>query len=448
MSLLIRSAEVGRRMVDVRLQHGRVESITAAGRGLGPRPGEQVLQARGGALLPGLHDRHLHLLAMAAAAGSVDLRGVRTSAALAATLGRAAGNGAGRAARDWLRVVGYHESIAGDLDRHRLDRLTGTRPTRVQHRSGALWVLNSAALQRIRLDNSADVERDRSGEPTGRLWRYDARLRDQLADDIPDLGATGAALAGYGITAVTDATPRLDARAVGALRALPQRLTLLGAGPPVPAGVRLGPAKILLHDHDLPDFEQLCARVRAVRAQQRAVAVHCVTRVALLLTLAVLEEVGRHPGDRIEHAAVVPQPQWLRGLTVVTQPGFVSTRGEDYRRDVDPQDLPHLYPFASLLAAGVGVHASSDAPFGPLDPWQVVRAARDRITGDGRVLGAAERVDAWTALRSYLGRPRLAPGMPADLCLLRVPLVQALRAPDHRLVRAVWIGGAPMAGAG
>ncbi len=50
---------------------------------------------------------------------------------------------------------------------------------------------------------------------------------------------------------------------------------------------------------------------------------------------------------------------------MVTQPGFIAVRGDDYYRDVDPDDLAHLYPFASLVAAGIRVHASSDAPFGP-----------------------------------------------------------------------------------
>ena len=46
----------------------------------------------------------------------------------------------------WLRGVAYHESVAGPLDRDRLDAWVADRPLRVQHRSGALWMLNSAGI--------------------------------------------------------------------------------------------------------------------------------------------------------------------------------------------------------------------------------------------------------------------------------------------------------------
>jgi hypothetical protein len=50
------------------------------------------------------------------------------------------------------------------------------------------------------------------------------------------------------------------------------------------------------------------------------------------------------PSDRIEHGAVIPAEMVadLRGLTVVSQPHFVAERGEQYLRDVAPEDLPDL----------------------------------------------------------------------------------------------------------
>lgn len=413
MSLLLRDVEVDGRRVDVRIDGGRV---TALGTNL---DGEEIVDGQGGALLPGLHDHHLHLFALAAARASVDV-----GAGLEAL--RDAGGA-------WVRAVNARESV----DRHVLDALVPDRPVRVQHRSGGLWMLNSAALQRVAhvLDDSADVERDADGEPTGRLWRYDERLRPALPHTSPDLASVVAELHGYGITSVTDATPDLDARAVTAMRALPLDVTLLGD----PRGS--APRKLLLRDHDLPSYDELVARISEIRAQGRAVAVHCVTRESLVLTLAVLDEVGRLPGDRIEHGAVVPDPELLRGLTVVTQPAFVTTRGDDYVRDVSHHDLPHLYPYASLLAAGVDVLPSSDAPYGPVDPWEVIRAARDRDVGPD------ERVSTAISLAGYLtdahGRPRtVTVGAPARLCLLQVPLADALADPRADLVRrTVWPGG-------
>ena len=85
----------------------------------------------------------------------------------------------------------------------------------------------------------------------------------------------------------------------------------------------------------------------------RPVAVPCVTRVQLVLALAAPQEVGRRPGDRIEHGAVIPKECLadLRGLTVVTQPHFVAERAAQYRSEVPAADLPDLWRLRSLLAA-------------------------------------------------------------------------------------------------
>ena len=139
-----------------------------------------MLEARGGALLPGLHDHHLHLLSLGGGArlrAVRPARGARASAALAAALAARPPARAG-----WLRGVGYHESVAGPLDRERLDALLAEPPLRIQHRSGALWILNSAAAT-LGLDAGVDapgVERDARGRASGRLFRLDAWLRERL----------------------------------------------------------------------------------------------------------------------------------------------------------------------------------------------------------------------------------------------------------------------------
>ena len=131
-------------------------------------------------------------------------------------------------------------------------------------------------------------------------------------------------------------------------------------------------------------------------------------------------------------------------LTVVTQPTFVAERGDDYLADVEPDDRPHLWPCAGLLRAGIAVGGSTDAPFGPADPWQAIAAAVERRTAAGRILGPDERLEARRALDLFLGPAaapggpprRVVPGAPADLCLLAVPLDEALRAPSASLVAA------------
>jgi predicted amidohydrolase YtcJ len=447
-AIVIRDAEVaGIGRIDARV-HGDI--ITALGNGLVQR-GDIVVAGEGAALLPGLHDHHLHLLASAAAAVSVPCGppDVTDAAGLAVQLAAA------EPVDGWVRGVSYHESVAGDLDRVALDRLAPAVPTRVQHRSGVVWIVNSLGVDALGLgDAQVDgVERDAAGRPSGRLWRLDGWLRDKLMPRrTPDLRVISEQLAASGVTGVTDASPDLDAHTVAAIASagLIQRVVLLGTNDP-PPGTTAGPRKIVVSDHDLPSFDALAEKIRMARP--RPVALHCVTAASLVLTLAVLTEVGTVSGDRVEHAAVA-RPEladWLARLdiTVVTQPSLIARRGDDYLRDVEPADLAGLWPFASLLRAGVRVGCSSDAPYGELSPWISISAASRREAPSGRVVGAQERVAAWTALRGYLTRPddpggverQVRLGAAADLALLDRPLAAALREPEAVTVRTTLVGG-------
>src|SRR5215469_18889662 len=75
---------------------------------------EGVLYASGGTVLPGLHDHHVHLRSAASALDSflVGPPGVSTEAELTQILSNATPGPDG-----WIRAVGYHESVAGELDR-------------------------------------------------------------------------------------------------------------------------------------------------------------------------------------------------------------------------------------------------------------------------------------------------------------------------------------------
>ncbi|MBK6671843.1 MAG: amidohydrolase family protein [Actinobacteria bacterium] len=128
----------------MRIEHGRVAAIAAHL----DRSDTDVTDARGGLLIPGLHDHHLHLLAMAATRWSLDVSaaadGAAFDAAVRAASSTAAPTDSPFESPGWLRIVGYDERL-GPLDRDRLDRLAPHRPVRVQHRSGAAWMLNGEA---------------------------------------------------------------------------------------------------------------------------------------------------------------------------------------------------------------------------------------------------------------------------------------------------------------
>jgi predicted amidohydrolase YtcJ len=223
--------------------------------------------------------------------------------------------------------------------------------------------------------------------------------------------------------------------------------------PPADGAFAVGPVKVLLDEAALPGLDEFTGRIAQARRWRRAVAVHCVTAAELALTLAAFEAAGARAGDRVEHGGVIPAAAIgqirAMGLTVVTQSGFVRERGDRYLAEVAPEEQPDLYRCASLIAAGAPVAGSSDAPYATPDPWAGIAAAIDRRTQAGRALGAAEAVDPARALGLYLGEAadpggpprRVAPGVRADLCLLKAPLREALAAPSADLVAATFVGG-------
>jgi predicted amidohydrolase YtcJ len=463
--LLIEGALIdGRGPLCVRIRDGRIDEIATR---ISSTPGETRLDGAGGALLPGLRDHHIHLMATAAALHSVRCGPpeVKDRDALSNALRSAA---ARAGARDWVRGVGYHEGVAGELDRDALDALApGAGPMRIQHRSGALWVLNSAGVAALALDGGARLpagaERDANGRPNGRFFRLDSWLREQLpAGSPPSLRAVGHRLARLGVTGLCDATPGNGRSALGQLVAavdagdLPQRLRVMG-GADLPtiahARVTRGARKLLLDERALPDFDALVAEIRAAHDEPREVAIHCVTRSELVLASEALREAGPRPGDRIEHASVTP-PELMALLAalpvrVVTQPNFILERGDAYQVEVDAGERPWLYRCRGFLDAAVPLAGGTDAPFGVADPWQAMRAAVERRSVSGVLLGGDEALDPDEALALFtspLAAPgaapaRIAPGEPADLCLLARPWSAARHDLDPSDVRATMVAG-------
>jgi predicted amidohydrolase YtcJ len=391
--------------------------------GLTAKPGETEYDAAGGTVIPGLHDHHIHLRAAAAALHSVRVGPAEVSGT--ADLARVLAS-ADPGVDGWIRAVGYHDAAAGPLDRHVLDEVAPTVPVRIQHRSGVQWSLNSVALTRIGL----------ADHPTGVLRSADGSWA--LPQSEPELAELSAQLLGYGVTRLTDATPDLGAGDITDLqRQMRQTVRCLA------------PGKRILHDDEL-DLDALIRWIRHTHSVGTPVALHCVTAAQLAVALAAFRTAGRHPLDRIEHAAVVPDASLAdladSTIPVVTQPNFVAERGDQYIADIPYREHHELWRVASLLSAGVPVALSTDAPFGDPDPWAAMRAAVHRRTPSGAVLGPAERVSATTALTLFQGerpaRPRgIQPGVAGDLCVLSAPPAEALAELAADAVQATVVAG-------
>ena len=438
--LVVRNCEVeGRTGVDVSIDNGCVHSVSADA----SAPADIEIDADGGALVPGLHDHHLHLFAEAARRSSVSCGppDVVDQASLASAL-RAAGR-RGRPG-EWLRGVAYDSRRAGPLDRTRLDAAVDDRPVRVKDRTGLSWTLNSEALRVTGLEHRF---------VDGVLVGQDRLLHEVAPADRPDLGDVVSSLCRYGITGVTDTTPENTAADLSSMRSLPVRARAMAPPeePEVP-GVTLPTLKLVLREDDA-DVEELAARVEKAHAAGWNVAVHAVTRLETVAAVAAFAQAGAAPGDRLEHASVLPAetvPVIAElGLTVVTHPDFVARRGDVYLADVDPGDHDSLYRLRTLLDAGVSLGAGSDAPVGDLDPWSAMAAAVSRASPGQKVLGADERLSPERALRLFLGPPErpggparaVRPGAAADLCLLHAPWAAARGRLDAELVRTTIVGG-------
>lgn len=435
--MLIRNAEINfATIADVRVSDGRVVEIAA---NLTSGSDELTIDARQCALLPGLHDHHLHFLASAAALDSVFCgppKIINEAALIAALQAKA------KQLHDeqrWLRGIGYHESVAGNIDRHWLDRVLPKIPARIQQRSGRLWIFNSQALNLLGdLENSPLEKID--GEYSGRLYDADIWLREKIGHQLPDIHAASTQLARFGVTGITDTSVSNSSATFAQFAELQARgelfqdIVMMGdASLDAVANtsqLRRGPRKIHLHENELPDFDAMCAAIASSHAAARPVAVHCVTLVDLIFTLNAFAAAGTIRGDRIEHAAIAP-PEVLTQLKqlqliVVTQPNFIGERGDTYLEDVEPTDQPWLYRLQGFIDAGVRLAAGTDAPFGNLNPWLAMHAAVTRCTAAGKSIGIDEALDAEHALKLFLGDPLfpgdgknlIAVGMPGNFCLL------------------------------
>jgi predicted amidohydrolase YtcJ len=288
-----------------------------------------------------------------------------------------------------------------------------------------MWVLNSAGLARIGMTD----------HPDGRLMRAHGDPVPQLPQRQPSLTRLSRQLAAFGVTGITEATPGhtdadiavfAAARSGGELR---QRLHCMApAGTAAAPGITLGPAKIILDDARL-DLDALTKALCDNHSRDHGVALHCVTDAQLTVAVAAWQSAGTHRDDRIEHAAMVPEDRLTDlaalQITVVTQPNFVAERGDDYLAEIEPDRHHELWRLASLRDNGIPVALSTDTPFGDGNPWAAMRAAVNRGTPSGAVLGRAERIPAGAALQLFTGRPdrpatprTIAGGEPGDLCVL------------------------------
>lgn len=145
---------------------------------------------------------------------------------------------------------------------------------------------------------------------------------------------------------------------------------------------------------------------------------------------------------RIEHAEMLSDADitTLRELGVVAsmQPLFDALWGGEsgmYQQRLGSERRSSMNRFADLLAAGVALSFSSDAPVTAMDPWAAVRAAAWHRTPQQRIsvraAFSAHTRGGWRAMRVH-GSGTLAPGAPAHIAIWDVAELD-VQVPDQRV---------------
>jgi len=137
---------------------------------------------------------------------------------------------------------------------------------------------------------------------------------------------------------------------------------------------------------DRLDPEHAMTMARTSMMLGGSVAIHAIGDRANDRVLDVFEELvdmGAAPERlRVEHASLLTDAAIERmarlGVTASVQPAFLASEGDWLEKRLGEERMSRVYPFRSLLEAGVNVIGGSDAPVELPDPATGIAAAIDR----------------------------------------------------------------------
>ncbi|MCR4398634.1 MAG: amidohydrolase [Firmicutes bacterium] len=374
-----------------------------------------------------------------------------------------------------------------------LDAACPMNPLYVRHASGHLCLANSIALRMAGLDSQDPATCDGlgrdpgTGRPNGVLYGTAQALVRRLRLPHPRdelrraLAIAGSEMARRGVTSCHDAWHgRLAPWEIDAYREaleeglLKARVCLMPAGAPGGHGfgpadsgggsfrwdtgddrafddrLKIGPPKFFVDGsitagtaafsgrsaYAVPagvNRAEIRAMVAALERGHR-VAAHAVGDVAVEAAVAAIERSSRaRRGHRMEHCGMAGPGAIHRmarlGIVVVTQPSFVSEKGDVYAEVLGDDGARRLFPVRSLLAGGVTVAFGTDLPASAATPIQQIHDAVNRLTASGQSLGDDERISARQALWCLTvggacasleahAKGRIREGMYADMTVL------------------------------
>ena len=432
-------------------------------------PSAEAVNLRGGLMVPGLVDAHVHFMWWSLQLAQLDLRDEPT---IDAALARIATRVGGLPERAWLQGGRFDKNLWGRWPTAaELDRVTGGHPAALRSRDGHARWLNTAALRlagitRATPDPSGGaLVRDADGAPTGILKENASRLADAVVPSLTEDECLVAVRHGQeqawrrGLTGIEDfeqgsarrAFTSLDERGQLGLRVsmgiphgdLDQALgqgsrTGLGG-----AWLRVGHLKIFTdgalgsqtaaleepyegtHDRGILTIDEgtLCADVARAASAGIAVAIHAIGDRAVHVALeAIAPTRARAPGlrQKIEHVQLVRADDLGRfaalGIVASMQPIHATSDRDLADRHWGAARTARAYPWRTLLASGARLAFGSDAPVEPIDPLAGIHAAvARRRPGEATAWHSEQRLTLTEALAGYAAGPAWAFGRENEL---------------------------------
>ena len=427
----------------------------------------ELVDLRGGLMVPGWVDAHVHFIWWALQMSQLDLRDAKTlDEALAAIAMYARGLPEGA----WVLGGRFDKNVWGNWpNRSDLDKVTGGRPAALRSRDGHCRWVNTAALERalVTRDTAAPaggtILHDERGEPTGVLQENANGLIDAVVPPPTDdemlqaarLGQREAwkrGLIGFeNLDAFRDRLPLASFQRMHAAGELGMRATIgiprakldeaLALGLRTGFGddwLRIGHLKIFTDGAlgsqtaalDDPyvggtdrgiltiEPETLTQEVARAAAGGIAVAIHAIGDRAVHVALdaiAPTRKMAPQLRQKIEHVQLVRADELGRfaGLGVIAsmQPIHATSDRDLADRYWGPERTRRAYPWRTLLASGARLAFGSDAPVEPIDPLLGIYAAvARRRPGDADAWTPEQRLTLDEALAGYSSGPAYALG--------------------------------------
>jgi len=411
-------------------------------------PGTKTIDARGGSVLPGFTDSHVHFASGGFELSSVQLRDAATPQEFARRIGEFAKK---QPKGEWIQGGTWdHELWGGDPLPHRkwIDAATPDHPVMVTRYDGHMALVNSAALRLAGVTRDTPVPdggaivKDADGEPTGLLKDAAMSLVFRVVPSPSEEQLTRAVKAAlaeaarFGVTGVHDMSSGDNAAEFRVYQKLAARgeLTtrILAVTPielwesPARTGITAGFGNDLLHTgalkgfadgslgsttalffepyNDAPTTSGLPAAMMFPEGNMLKMAlgadkaglqlcIHAIGDKAIRLILDVYDQVRKQNGERprrwrIEHAQHINRDDFATfarlGVIASMQPYHAIDDGRWAEKRIGHERGKGTYAFRALLDKGVRLAFGSDWPVAPLNPIDGIYAAVTRRTLDGK----------------------------------------------------------------